>query len=204
MHIYSPSGELELEGVLESSGNSFAILCHPHPSFGGNMDNNVIIALASVLSKKHSVLRFNFRGVGASEGSFAHGVGERDDVRAAVDYVMSCGAKKIAVVGYSFGSWVALTSCANDERVAALIGISPPVTMFDFSILKGCDKHKFFVVGDRDVVAPLRKFQDFYDVLEEPKEFVVLHGDHIWIGTEHEVASSVAEYLERISTKSIF
>jgi len=202
MRVVFKSGEIELEGVLSPKGSKHGVvLCHPHPLYGGSMENGVILALEDALKKSTSVLRFNFRGVGRSKGSFSNGVGEREDVRAAVELITAKGVTDVTVIGYSFGSWVAFSACYSDRRVRALAGISPPITMFDFEFLKGCTKPKLFVVGTADLFVPRVKFLKFYEELAEPKKYDAVEGaNHFWFGYEREAAEKVAEWLSKSSS----
>jgi alpha/beta superfamily hydrolase len=129
-----------------------AVLCHPHPLFGGTMHNKVVYQLNKTLDRLGiPVLRFNFRGVGLSEGSHARGIGERDDVRAALDFLTrEFSSTPLLLAGFSFGAWVGLRGGCEDARVTELVGIAAPVNDFDFSYLRDCEKTKLFVQGRRD------------------------------------------------------
>jgi hypothetical protein len=204
-NITFKSGNLTLEGVLNKPEGTQkppgVVLCHPHPQYGGSMDNNVIYALEDVLKRGFAVLRFNFRGVGRSEGKFAGGVGEREDVKSAIDFLLSAGidGKRIAVVGYSFGSWVGLHAGASDERVKVLAGVSPPVSMFDFTFLEKCTKPKLLVAGTADAFVPKAGFLKFYERIAEPKRHHLVTGaNHFWFGCESEVATVVVEFLKEV------
>ena len=150
-----------------------------------------------------AVLRFNFRGVGASAGTFDQGEGEKHDFKAALDYMASTypGARLWAA-GFSFGSWVALEVGAGDGRVTALIAIAPPVATsvsgqaytFEHTLVSA--KAKFFVQGEADEVCPLEGMWAFYSRLEEPKELVVIDGaDHLFEGKTAEVGEALEELL---------
>jgi len=173
-----------LEGLLEKDGNrGFVILLHPHPLHGGEMRNHVLKALRQgALEEGFSTLRFNFRGVGKSEGSYGEGVKEREDLRGALDFVTSLGAKgPIVVAGYSFGSMVTARVAPEDERIAGIALISPPLSMEDFSVLKDYPRPKLIVAGDRDFVCPLDRLQELFEELPEPKMLKVIEGcDHFY------------------------
>jgi alpha/beta superfamily hydrolase len=176
---------------------SAMLVCHPHPQYGGSMDNNVVDSLCQALVAK-SVLafKFNLRGVGASEGSFTGGAGEMDDIRAAVSYVVALpevAAARVGLVGYSAGAAWGLEATYADERVKVLAALSPPLTMADFAFLKRCPKPKLLVSGTRDELVPLNLFQKFCRSLPEPREYYAIEGaDHSWCGYEDVAAEKVA------------
>ncbi len=141
MDVSIPCGTLTLEGVLEAPGKSQAMLpgaviCHPHPLYGGNMHNSVVRAVRNAfIDKGFACLRFNFRGTGGSWGEYGNGIDELDDVLAAMDFLGSrseIDEKRLVVAGYSFGCWVGLKAAVRDSRPGRLIGISPPVNEYRF------------------------------------------------------------------------
>ena len=150
-----------------------------------------------------TVLRFNFRGVGASEGQFDRGEGEMDDFRAALDY-MSARYPGVSLwaAGFSFGAWVALETGAADDRVSVLIGIAPPVVTsvsgmnYTFPNTLASSKPKFFIQGEADEVCPLEGMWRFYGQLPEPKELVVIDAaDHLFEGKTAEVGEALEDLL---------
>jgi alpha/beta superfamily hydrolase len=156
MHI--PVSHGHLEAVLKEPDASLrgaAIVCHPHPLFGGTMHTKAVYRAAQALNEAGlAVLRFNFRGVGASTGSYGSGVGEREDAGAALEWLAARypGAPLVAG-GFSFGSMVALTVGAEDPRVAALLGLGLPIERdeaYDFSFLANVDKPVLVVQGEND------------------------------------------------------
>lgn len=147
----------------------------------------------------YAVLRFNFRGVGHSEGSFTGGDGEKEDFRAALDY-MSAKFPDLPLwaAGFSFGSWIALETGAVDDRVSVLIGISPPWTKpgYDFSNTLKSTKPKFFVQGESDDICPIQDMWKTYGQLPEPKELVVIDAaDHLYDGHTTEVGEALEDLL---------
>lgn len=150
-----------------------------------------------------AVLRFNFRGVGRSGGTFAQGEGEKDDFRAALDYMgRRYPGVRLWAAGFSFGSWVALEVGATDDRVEALIGIAPPVATsvsgmnYTFPNTLASTKPKFFVQGESDEVCPVQGMWAFYGKLEEPKELVLIDGaNHLFEGQTPEVGEALEELL---------
>ena len=151
-----------------------------------------------------AVLRFNFRGVGRSGGAWDEGRGEKDDYRAALDYFAShYPSAELWAAGFSFGSHIALTCGAEDERVCALIGIAPPVDRYDYGVVKRSTKPKFLVHGERDELIPLRAVREFYAQLQEPKELVVIdRANHLFDGQASEVGDALADLLEDYSCKT--
>jgi len=143
------------------------------------------------------VLRFNFRGAGASAGAFTDGPGEMDDFRAALDFMQGqYPGARLWAGGMSFGSWIALTVGAEDPRVSALIGIAPPVSHYDFSPVERSTKPKFFIQGEFDELCFLKDMRAFYARAVEPKELVVVDGaDHVFDGKVAEVADAIEDLL---------
>lgn len=181
-----------------------AVFAHPHPQYGGTMHTKAVYQGAKALARIGcAVLRFNFRGVGRSLGTFSGGQGEMDDFRAAIDYVAArYPDARLWSAGFSFGGWVALESGASDERVSALIGIAPPVVTsvsghnYTFEHTLVSTKPKFFVQGEADDVCPLEGMWSFYAKLPEPKELVVIDGaDHLFDGKTQEVGEALEELL---------
>lgn len=201
------SGELVLEGILaipEGAGTFPAvILCHPHPLYGGSMDNNVVNSLSETLTQASLVsFKFNFRGVGGSQGEFGQGIGEREDVKAAISFintVKEVDSDRIGLAGYSAGAGFALPVGFNDDRIKALAAVSPPVPMFDFDFLKECPKPKLLISGSRDDMIPAEQFLEFCHRLPEPKECQSIEGvDHFWWGYESRLADKVAAFFTRL------
>jgi alpha/beta superfamily hydrolase len=191
---------LLLEGLLTQgeTGRGWIILCHPHPLYGGDMHNNVVGALQrSLTGVGFSTLRFNFRGVGGGEGSYADGLGEEEDVRGAVAFVKEKENGPIFLVGYSFGAAVGTKAVVADERVGALVCISPPIEMYDFSFLKYYERPKLMVAGDRDFVCPVKTVEELFGSLPQPKAIHIIAGaDHFWGGMEERVADYVLDFLQ--------
>lgn len=200
-------GNLILEGILEiplASGTPLpgALICHPHPLYGGNMHNNVTRAVKNGLLERGLIcLRFNFRGTGQSEGAHGEGIDELEDVRAALDFLETVGQvdrRRIVVAGYSFGCWVALRAASRDNRPVRLIGISPPVNSYDFGFLKGEKRPKLLMAGDRDFVCSKELFLELLEQTSEPKMGVVLPGaDHFHMGREADLNENIGNFLDQ-------
>jgi uncharacterized protein len=200
--ITGPAGRLEAL-LDEPTGNAAGLRAavvfgHPHPQYGGTMHTKVVYQAAKALSRIGcAVLRFNFRGVGQSAGSFAEGIGEAEDFRAGLQFMRERhpGAPLWAA-GFSFGAWIALTAGAGDAHVSTLVGIAPPVTRYDLDPVSASSKPKFFIHGERDEICPVKEMQRFYARCEEPKELVVIDGaDHLFDGKTTEVADAIEDLL---------
>ena len=193
------SGELSLEGALhlpETTPAPGVVVCHPHPLYGGDMDNNVVMtACRALVERGIAALRFNFRGAGSSEGEFDDGNGERDDVRAALVHLASLAEidpARTGLIGYSFGAVVAAEVATGDLRALALV--SPPVEFADLKIAWGCPA--LVMGGDMDLLAPVERLEI---VAQSPgvELFVVEGADHSWWGCEDELGEVLGEFFSR-------
>jgi alpha/beta superfamily hydrolase len=205
--VIFPSGELFLEGILaipEGAGPfPTVIVCHPHPLYGGSMDNNVVYSLSETLTQASlASFKFNFRGVGESQGEFGQGIGEQEDVEAAISFISTVkevDSKRIGLAGYSAGAGFALPVGLNDARIKALAAVSPPLPMFDFDFLKSCPKPKLLISGSRDNFIPADQFLEFCQNLPEPKECESIEGaDHSWWGYESSLAAKVTAFFIKV------
>lgn len=172
------------------------VLAHPHPLHGGTMHTKAVYQSAKAFARIGcAVLRFNFRGAGASAGAFSNGAGEMDDCRAALDFVHDrYPDAHLWVGGMSFGAWIAMTVGAADPRVSTLVGIAPPLSQYDFEPVRTSTKAKFFIQGERDELCPLKELREFYARTADPKELVVIDGaDHLFDGKVSEVADAVED-----------
>ncbi|MFC2060410.1 alpha/beta hydrolase [Chloroflexota bacterium] len=203
VRVTFPCEEMILEGVwhLPETTNSLpvVIVCHPHPLYGGDMSNGIVLAICQGLAQQSiAALRFNFRGVGGSDGMFGEGVTEQEDVRAALNFILSTpdiDYTKIGLAGYSFGAGVALPVAVQDNRFNLLALVSPPLSDSGWEQLKGYNKPKFLIVGDVDSVIPLKRFQQHIKDTAESTQCQVISGaDHFWWGYEEEVAQKVTRF----------
>ena len=197
--IPGPIGPLEaLLDMPASTPRAAVVFAHPLPIKGGTMHTKVVFQAAKALTRIGcAVLRFNFRGVGRSAGAWDNGRGEMDDYRAAVDFLSARYPDlELWAVGFSFGSYIAMTSGADDDRVCALIGIAPPVNRYEFASVKSSAKPKFIVHGESDELIPLKAVREFYARLQEPKEFVEIdRANHLFEGQAGEVGDALEELL---------
>lgn len=203
-----PAGPLALEGLLEGPDDvpvwAGAVFCHPHPLYGGNMHNNVVAQVASALAEAGlAVLRFNFRGVGRSEGRYGEGEAEQADVRAALGFlrgVEGMAGKPLVAVGYSFGAAVAArAACADAAGAAALVCIALPIGFAGpgaFDALRACPLPKLFLTGSEDDICPPPRLRELADRLPEPKALVVLDAtDHFFHCREPDLAAHISRFL---------
>jgi uncharacterized protein len=204
--LVGPAGRLEalLDTPEPSPVRAAVVFAHPHPQQGGTMHTKVVFQGAKALGRIGcAVLRFNFRGVGASQGEFDRGEGEQADFRAGLDYMAArYPGVPLWAAGFSFGSWVALDVGALDDRVSVLIGIAPPVVTsvsgqdYTFDATLESTKPKFFVQGEADEVCPLEGMWQFYGRLHEPKELAVIDGaSHLFDGKTQEVGEALEDLL---------
>jgi alpha/beta superfamily hydrolase len=197
--IPGPAGPLE--ALLDRPGGNprvAVVFAHPLPIEGGTMHTKVVFQAAKALTRIGCVvLRFNFRGVGRSSGAWDNGRGELQDYRAAVDFLATKYPDlEMWAAGFSFGSYIAMTSGADDDRVCALIGIAPPVDRFEYGSVKLSTKPKFIVHGESDELIPLRAVREFYAQLQEPKELVEIdRANHLFDGQASEVGDALEDLL---------
>jgi hypothetical protein len=193
-------GDLNLEGRLFEGGPNAAVLCHPHPLYGGSMDNNVVQACARVLQELGwTSLRFNFRGVGRSQGAAGEGEAEVEDVLAAILFLQEArgiSLERLILVGYSFGAWVGLRALEKGEPILGWVAVAPPVGLWDFSFARGISGRKLLLAGDRDDFCPVPAFNALAQSLPEPKAWAILPGaDHFFWGQEPALRSKLKEVL---------
>ena len=197
--LNGPAGQLE--ALLNSGAKNAthaALVCHPHPMFGGTMHNKVVFhAMKALNSFGFPVLRFNFRGTGLSHGEHDYGRGEIDDVRTGLDWLEHEFHLPLIFAGFSFGAAVGLSAGCADERVKALIGMGTPVApvderSYDLNFLRVCDKPKFFVSGSRDQFGPRAKLEALVRSLPEPKKLVIIESaDHFFEGRLREMREAI-------------
>jgi len=197
------SNGLLLEGVVHSPDvakpTPAIVVCHPHPLYGGTMSSSVVVAVCEQLkSKGITALRFNFRGVGNSQGRYDGGEGEVDDALAAVSFLTTLpnvDPTRIGIVGYSFGAYVALRAAVEDQRISAVAAISPPVGLFDLTFFLNCRLPKMLISGDQDDIVSPQGFLAFAEKTSEPKVWeLVNYADHFWGGFERWVGDKVASF----------
>jgi alpha/beta superfamily hydrolase len=193
--VFFTSDNLRIEGMLEiASPARGAVITHPHPLYGGDMDNPVVMAVQRAYRRQGiSTLRFNFRGVGASEGAFDDGAGERRDVCAALAFLSDRGVTAVDLAGYSFGAWVNAGAGGGFQR---MVMVSPPVAFIRFDPVAPIPTLQLIVTGGRDEIAPPGMISTCRDQWNPAAAFEVLpDADHFYTGhlraLEDRIASCV-------------
>jgi len=208
LFLEGPAGRLEalLWTVADSAPKLAAVVCHPHPLYGGTLHNKVVYQAAKALHRFGvPVLRFNFRGAGLSEGVHDRGRGERDDVRAALEFLArEYPDRPVILAGFSFGSWVGLRVGCEDARVKALIGLGIPVNDSNLTYLRECAKPKLIVQGGNDQFGSRENVEALYATLPEPKELVFVEGvDHFFAGKLEEAGQAIDRWLRKTFPEAI-
>lgn len=201
--LEGPAGRLEAilwtpSGPPRRQPRLAAVVCHPHPLFGGTMHNKVVYqATKSLEALGLPVLRFNFRGAGLSAGEHDRGVGEQDDVRAALDFLAKqFPGVPLLLAGFSFGAWVGLRVGCEDPRVARLIGLGVPVNSSDFSFLRTSNKPKLFVHGSADQFGAVGEVQRLVASLAGENSLIVVKGaDHFFTGKLDQLDAAITAWL---------
>jgi len=193
--IPGPSGELEaIFSYVSKKVTHLAILCHPHPLYGGTMHNKVVYTVAMALNHLgYATVRFNFRGVGRSSGSFNHGIGEQRDVEAVIHHFDQLYPDAIKIVGgFSFGAKVGLMAASRHPRIAGLLAVGVTVDIADFSFLLDCEKPKLIIQGTQDQYGSVNTVQDWFQRLREPKKLVFIEGAvHLFDGKLSELKNAI-------------
>ncbi len=201
-----PAGRLEGRYHPNSTPNSpVAIILHPHPQFGGTMNNPIVHALYYMFVRREfSVLRFNFRGVGRSQGLFDNGIGELSDAAAALDWLQTFNrdAPTCWIAGFSFGSWISMQLLMRRPEIDGFISIAPPANLYDFSFLAPCPSSGLMINGDKDGVVPPDDVVKLVERLKTQKGIVIDHqvvsgGNHFFEETMDEMIGVVENYLDR-------
>ena len=210
LFLEGPAGRLEalLNAGAENATHT-AIVCHPHPLFGGTLHNKVVFHTMKALNSfGFPVLRFNFRGTGLSQGEHDYGLGEVEDVRTALDWLDEEFHLPIVFAGFSFGAAVGLRAACADARVKAVIGVGVPAVpvvadneaprTYAFNFLRDCLKPKLFVSGGRDQFGPRAKLEALVASVPEPKQLVVIEGaDHFFEGRLRELRETIESWVRQ-------
>jgi len=202
--IPGPAGPLEaLLDEPDGEPRAVAVFGHPHPLHGGTMHTKALYRAAKSMPRIGvAALRFNFRGVGGSAGTFDAGPGEKEDFKAAISFISERYPDlPIWAAGMSFGSWIAMIAGAEDARVSLLLGIAPPVDRYDFDALKTCTLPKFIIHGEADELISIKDVRKFYSQLPEPKELVTIEdANHLFEGKTSLVGEAVEDLLADFNT----
>ncbi len=180
-------------------------LCHPHPLYGGDMDNPVVVRAAEVCHDAGlATLRFNFRGVGGSGGTHGGGEGEQEDVLGALALLEKAlgPAAPLGVIGYSFGAWVGGRVACAQGRVSGVVLIAPPLTAYDFGFLRGCRKTLLLLAGSRDPYCPRKEFEALAAGIPGASARVIEDADHFFFGRLYPLGEAVAAWAHAFSEAS--
>jgi alpha/beta superfamily hydrolase len=200
--LEGPAGRLEAllwKPAAQARPPLAALVCHPHPLFGGTMHNKVVYQVAKSLDALGlPVLRFNFRGAGMSAGTHDRGRGEQGDVSTALDFLAGeFPGVPLLVAGFSFGCWVGSRVGCADERVQEFIGLGTPVNRTDFSFLRNCEKPKLFVHGENDEHGEIGKVKAQVKSLSGDNRLVVVQGaNHFFVGKLDQVDEAIRGWLK--------
>jgi len=189
----------------KSRNAPIAIILHPHPQFGGTMNNPVTYHLYYTFANRgFSVLRFNFRGVGRSQGSFDHGQGELSDAAAALDWAQATNpdARACWIAGVSFGAWIGMQLLMRRPEVEGFISVAAPASLYDFSFLAPCPSSGLFVHGDKDAVVPTTAVAQLVEKLKTQKGIVIEQqlvrgANHFFDGKVEQLMEIVGDYLDK-------
>ena len=194
------SDSFEIEGRLfEGDKDRGVVITHPHPLYGGNMHNNVVGAISLACQKiGFTSLKFNFRGVGGSQGNYDDGHGEQEDVRAAVAHLTDMGIRQIVLAGYSFGAWINALAVNDGLVVDSMIMVSPPVAFIEFTSISGLSPLKLVITGSRDDIAPANMIATSIPIWNPAAKFEVLSGaDHFYGGYEDKLEAVLTDFLAK-------
>jgi uncharacterized protein len=209
LFLDGPAGRLEalLNAGAENATHA-AVVCHPHPLFGGTLHNKVVFHTMKALNSfGFPVLRFNFRGTGLSQGEHYNGIGEVDDVRAALDWLDREFHLPLIFAGFSFGAAVGLRAASQDSRVKVMIAVGTPVTPvaadaemprnYTYEFLRDSAKPKLFVSGARDQFGPKARLEELIASVPEPKKLVLIEGaDHFFEGRLRELRETIEAWVK--------
>lgn len=196
--IMIEAGQVQLEAMIaENTTSKAVIVTHPHPLYGGNMENPVVMtASRAFFDNGFTTLRFNFRGTGKSTGRFDDGIGEQDDVRAAVSYLKEKGLDDIRLCGYSFGSRINASVVSEDCSISDHIMVSPPVAFMSFDDIFSMPKTGLVITGSHDEIAPPGQVQTHLTRWEITPEYQVIEScDHFYSGCLDRLEDILNRYL---------
>src|SRR2546421_10675897 len=204
--INGPEGRLEGRYHHSKHPNApIALLLHPHPQHGGTMNNKVVYTLYHAFVRQgFSALRFNFRGVGRSQGSFARGEGELSDAASALDWLQGYNANASAcwIGGFSFGAWIGMQLLMRRPEIDGFISVAPPANLYDFSFLAPCPSSGMIVHGDKDAVVPHKDVCGLVEKLKTQKGIVIEQkvipgANHFFDGKVDVLMQSIGAYLDK-------
>lgn len=198
--IYIENGKLIIEALRHISASpKGVIICHPHPLMGGSMYNNVVEAIVSAFAAEDfTTVRFNFRGVGASTGSYDEGRGEAQDIYSVYEFLRKEGLQQISFAGYSFGAWVGAKLLEEKENIFSSVAfVSPPNSNYAFNINKLKSMINLIISGDTDNYCQTNSIKN---QLKEAKTIfkIIAGADHFYWGKEKEIEKILRKSLQKI------
>jgi len=204
--LTGPAGQLEaLLNQGSPDATHAAVVCHPHPLYGGTLHNKVVFHAMKALNQfGFPVLRFNFRGAGLSHGEHDAGQGEIEDVHTALNWLDREYHLPLIFAGFSFGAAVGLRAACPDPRVQAIIALGTPISpiedrSYDYAFLQTCTKPKLFVSGSRDQFASKAKLEALVSSLPDPKKLVIIEAaDHFFEGRLREMREAIEKWIREI------
>ncbi len=208
LHIPVEGGKIRLEGAFEEgrTGRN-AVLCHPHPLYGGNMNNNVVLAARNAFAESgRGTLRYNFRGVGGSGGEPGDGDKDSEDLLAVSEYVRKNYPGQLDLAAYSYGSWVALKAVRLGLTPDLLVLISPPLEFISFAGLDLPDLPMLITIGNEDEfcsVEALRKWLANQPNAARAEVEIFPYGDHFYWGLEQKLSARIAEFLKTMKSETV-
>jgi alpha/beta superfamily hydrolase len=203
--IYGPDGRLECKYQPGREPNSpIALMLHPHPQHGGTMNNKVVYTLyQTFLRRGFACMRFNFRGVGNSQGSFARGEGELADAASALDWLQGYNenASQCWIAGFSFGAWIGMQLLMRRPEITSFVSVAPPANMYDFSFLAPCPSSGLFLSGDKDDIVPADSIETLVGKLRQQRGIEIDHhtipgANHFYHDRLGEMEKLVGDYLD--------
>ena len=209
-----PDGRLEGRYHPQKDRDApIAIVLHPHPAYGGTMNNKVVYNLHyAFYNLGFTVLRFNFRGVGRSQGEYDQGIGELSDAASALDYLqaMNQNSKQCWVAGFSFGAWIGMQLLMRRPEITGFVSVAPPANLYDFSFLAPCPSSGLIINGTADKVAPPKDTKSLVGKLHEQKGITITHteiegADHFFKDEEahmQPMIQTVSDYVRRRMTEA--
>jgi alpha/beta superfamily hydrolase len=206
-----PEGRLEgryQHGKI--AGAPIALMLHPHPQHGGTMNNKVVYTLYQIFQRRgFSVLRFNFRGVGRSQGSFDYGEGELSDAASALDGLQAYNPSAAAcwIAGFSFGAWIGMQLLMRRPEITSFISVAPPANMYDFGFLAPCPSSGLVVHGDSDEIVPKEAVQKLVAKLSAQRDITITHrvipgANHFFYNHLQQLEQAAESYLEAAGARA--
>ncbi|MBW2117844.1 MAG: alpha/beta fold hydrolase [Deltaproteobacteria bacterium] len=198
--VFFQAGDVKIEGLAYNApGERGVVVTHPHPLYGGDMHNSIVETIVQAYRDKgYTTLRFNFRGMGRSTGTYDEGIGEQEDVRAALAYLAGMGKTSIDLAGYSFGAWVNALGLKGFDQARRTVMVSPPVNFLDFSFLDYSEKIRLVIAASLDDIGPPDLIKEMIPVWNPEAQFEIIQGaDHFYGGKNGDIKRIIKEFLER-------